>query len=83
MEFVTDYDLRPGDTLFDAFDVDTFYEEIQRSPEYQCETVRLRLDKLNLRGRVTRLTKLQPGMTIIQRGKIICRSNIDKHVLTN
>ena len=79
---VTDFDLRPGDTLFDAFDVDKFYEEIQRSPEYQCETVRLRLDKLNLRGRVTRLTKLQPGLTIISRGKIICHSNIDKHVLT-
>ena len=76
MEFVTDYDLRPGDTLFDAFDVDTFYEEIQRSPEYQCETVRLRLDKLNLRGRVTRLTKLQPGSTIIRGGKIMYRSNI-------
>ena len=83
MEFATDYDLRPGDTLFDAFDVD-YYKEIQRSPEYQCETVRLRLETLNLRGRVTRLTKLQPGLTSIQRGKIICRSIIaDKHVLTN
>ena len=73
MEFVTEYDLRPGDTLFDAFDVDTFYEEIKTSPEYQY---RLRLDKF-------RLTKLQPGLTIISRGKIICRSNIDKHVLAN
>ena len=70
MEFVTDYDLRPGDTLLDAFDVDTFYEEIKKTQEYQCETVRLRLDKLN------RLMKLQPGLTIISRGKIICRSDI-------
>ena len=77
MEFVTDYDLRPGDTLFDAFDVDTFYEEIKRIPEYQCETVRLRLETLNLRGRATKITKLQPGLTIISRGKIICRSNIE------
>ena len=82
MEFATDYDLRPGDTLFDAFDVD-YYKEIQRSPEYQCETVRLRLDKLNLRGRATKITKLQPGLTIISRGKIICRNDIaDKNVLT-
>ena len=77
MEFVTDYDLRPWDTLFDAFDVDTFYEEIKTSSEYQCEAVRLRLNKLNLLGRATRLTKLQPGITIIQRGKIICRNGKD------
>ena len=80
MEFVTEYDHGYGDTLFDAFDVDTFYEEIKRSPEYQCETVRLRLETLNLRNR---LTKLQPGLTIIRGGKIIRHSNIDKHVLAN
>ena len=79
MEFVTDYDLRLGDTLFDAFDVDTFYEEIQRSPEYKCEAVRLRLNKLNLRVRAAKVTKLQPGLTIIQRGKIICRSDIEEN----
>ena len=74
MEFVTEYDHVYGDTLFDAFDADTFYEEIKTFPENQY---RLRLDKF-------RLTKLQPGLTIISRGKIICRSNIaDKHVLAN
>ena len=77
MEFATEYDHVYGDILFDAFDADTFYEEIQRSPEYRY---RLRLDKLNLRNR---LTKLQPGLTIIRGGKIICHSNIDKHVLAN
>ena len=73
MNAETDYDLRLGDTLFDAFDVDSFYEEIQRSAEYQCETARLRMDKLNLRGRVT---KLQPGLNIIRGGKIMYRMNI-------
>ena len=41
MEFVTEFDHIYGDTLFDAFDVDTFYEEIQRSPEYKAEHSRL------------------------------------------
>ena len=46
-----------AETLFDVFDVDTFYEEIQRSPAYSPY-------------------KLMPGLTVIQGGKIIYRSDI-------
>ena len=44
-------------SLFDVFDVETFYEKIKRSPAY-CPC------------------KLNPGLTIISRGKIIYRSII-------
>ena len=45
-------------TLFDVFDVDTFYEEIQANSAY-CPC------------------KLMPGLTVIQGGKIIYRSDIE------
>ena len=64
MEFVTEFDHIYGDTLFDAFDVDTFYEEIQRSPEYKAEHSRLIPRKKGL-------IKLEPGNTIIINGAII------------
>ena len=59
-----DCEYEQSDSLFGSFNIDTFYKEIQRSPEYQCETERL----MGGKGFI----KLETGITIIRGGKIIC-----------
>ena len=66
-----DCEYEQSDSLFDSFNVETFYKEIQRSPEYQCETERL----MGGNGFI----KLETGITIIRGGKIICRSDIEEN----
>jgi hypothetical protein len=51
-----------SDSLFDSFNVETFYGEIKRSPEY--------MKRARLMG--GNFIKLETGITIIRGGKIIC-----------
>ena len=57
-----DCEYEQSDSLFGSFNIDTFYKEIQRSPEYQCETERL----MGGKGFI----KLETGITIIMNGEI-------------
>ena len=57
-----DCEYEQSDSLFGSFNVDTFYKEIKRSPEYRTERARL----MGGKGFI----KLETGITIIMNGEI-------------